>query len=58
VKNIKYENITTNDAHNTTIIDMFYDGGHGKKNLTTDCPISDIKISNVTAHGNKGPEGN
>ena len=57
VKNVTHENITTYDAHNTISIDMFYDGGHGKKNETTDCPISDIKIINVTAHGNKDPEG-
>ena len=30
--------------------------GHGK-NETTDCPVSDIKIIDVTAHGNKNPEG-
>ena len=54
LSNVTWKNITLYDVHNVISIDMFY--GHGK-NETTDCPISDIKIIDVTAHGNKVVEG-
>ena len=54
LKDVTWQNITLYDVHNTISIDMFY--GHGKSEKT-DCPISDIKIINVTAHGNKEPGG-
>lgn len=54
LRDVTWQNITLYDVHNTVSIDMFY--GHGK-NETTDCPISNIKIIDVTAHGNKNPEG-
>jgi len=46
LSHITWQHITTYDVHNTVSIDMFY--GHGKSE-ETDCPITDLKIINITA---------